>query len=90
MKVTRKVFTFLLIIYIEIANILTLNTLAASNGTITNQAVKKDKENSVNFKWPKGPSVTAESAILMDVNTGTILLKKIPINNYIRPALLRL
>ncbi len=76
MKVTRKVFTFLLIIYIEIANILTLNTLAASNGTITNQAVKKDKENSVNSKWPKGPSVTAESAILMDVNTGTILFEK--------------
>lgn len=78
MKVTRKIFTFLLIIYIEIANILTLNTLAASNSPITNQAVKKDKENSVSSKWPKGPSVTAESAILMDVNTGTILFEKNP------------
>ena len=62
MKVTRKIITFLLIIYIEITNILTLNALAASNDS----------------KWPKGPSVTAESAILMDVNTGTILFEKNP------------
>lgn len=78
MKVTRKIFTFLLIIYIEIANILTLNALAASNGTIANQAVKKDKKYSADFKWPKGPSITAEAAILMDVNTGTILFEKNP------------
>ena len=30
-------------------------------------------------KWPKGPaasSISAESAIVMDINTGTILYKK--------------
>jgi len=78
MKVVKKIFAFLLIIYIEITNILTLNALAASNDTTTKSDVKRDEEYSINSSWPEGPSVTAESAILMDVNTGTILFEKNP------------
>lgn len=66
MKFIRKI-VFLLIICIEITNMTTINALASATNDIANSP-----------NWPEGPSVTAESAILMDANTGTILFEKRP------------
>lgn len=40
--------------------------------------------------WPKGPSVEAKSAIVMEVNTGTILYEKRVIPSVFRRVLRKL
>lgn len=69
-----KKFTKLFIVYVCITNIFTTTAFATTaNAPSSNpQTVASDSS------WPAGPNVTAESAILMDANTGTILYEKNP------------
>lgn len=62
-----------------------LPTFASSN-TSSNQTIESNSEEAdLSAIWPNGPDVEAESAILMDINTGTILYEK-NINEELYPA----
>lgn len=66
-------------------NILSVHATNASESD--NQTVENASEEAIDISnyWPAGPDVDAESAILMDINTGTILYEK-NINEELYPA----
>lgn len=68
----KKLFSILLLTILIINSILPSASIQAE--------AKKTKKNTqtteVSYKWPKGPSVDADSAILMDLSTGLVLYEK--------------
>ncbi|MFA9463463.1 MAG: D-alanyl-D-alanine carboxypeptidase family protein [Velocimicrobium sp.] len=72
MNIKRLLTTMLLSILI--INCLSPKIVLASE-TTTNKKAKKTDEDYSKY-WPKGPSIDADSAILMDLSTGLILYEK--------------
>jgi serine-type D-Ala-D-Ala carboxypeptidase (penicillin-binding protein 5/6) len=88
MKKIKILLSNVLLAAICFTNIINVNATADTNSDdTTNTAVVSDTaDTSINYDlWPSGPNVSSESAILMDINTGTILYEK-NINEQLYPA----
>lgn len=69
MKRLRFMLCNLLLAVTCFSNILSVYATADTQVSTTNESTKEQT-------WPSGPDVDAQSAILMDINTGTILYEK--------------
>ena len=73
-RVLRGTFTFFCIICLWLTNSLTARALPALTDESEKQAIPVETNAVPN--WPEGPIVSAQSAILMDADTGVILYAK--------------
>ncbi|WP_099469799.1 D-alanyl-D-alanine carboxypeptidase family protein [Konateibacter massiliensis] len=83
MRKPKRLLCHALIAFLCLSNILTVHATAETTEVSTEETT--NETNSDPSLWPDGPSVEAESAILMDINTGTILYEK-NVNEELYPA----
>jgi len=63
-------------IYILTACFVLTNTIAPSSVMAAPNETNTQKSEQTNESWPKGPSITAKTAIVMDASTGLVLYEK--------------
>lgn len=85
MKRLKILLCNLLMAILCFSNIITAN--ATTNNASSEQTIEATSESTEDTSnlWPTGPDVEAESAILMDINTGTVLYEK-NMNEELYPA----
>ncbi|MFA9378133.1 MAG: D-alanyl-D-alanine carboxypeptidase family protein [Lachnotalea sp.] len=85
MKRLKILLCNILIVATCFTNILSVNATSNTSSEESSTA-QESSDNSTNSDlWPSGPDVTSESAVLMDINTGTVLYGK-NINEELFPA----
>lgn len=65
----------------------TQNTQAAQ--TTQNSQNTQTTKNTQEYDWPQAPDIVAQSAILIDADTGAILYERMPMPKDIQPAQLK-
>jgi D-alanyl-D-alanine carboxypeptidase (penicillin-binding protein 5/6) len=76
MKKLKILLCNVLILATCFTNILSVQATADSNSTDTAVSQETTDAATNSDLWPSGPDVASESAVLMDINTGTILYEK--------------
>ena len=82
--VKNKIFCLILVAFILLVNVKLVDVKAVDTKPSELQAQEALERKSLNIEsngftdWPNGPAIGAQSAVVMDVNTGTILYSKNP------------